>query len=135
MTLSPNMCGNSESTWFFKRCNPQIHITKSNLEIKHVFEEDPLPKWPGKCKQGKSEEEHHMTSPLQVKGFSDGSSITSVSINLQNKSSGCPSQNPQGVRLRVSHMGSIMPVSSHREAVVSQGSMVIMPLPWQIQLL
>ena len=60
---------------------------------------------------------------------SDGSSFTSVSTYLHNHSSGCPSFKPQGVRVSCSHMGPIMPLSTHREAVVSQGSMGLMPLP------
>ena len=50
----------------------------------------------------------------------DGSSCTSVSICLQNYSSGCPSPNPRVVRMRASHIEHMMPLYSHREFFVSQ---------------
>ena len=62
---------------------------------------------------------------------SDESSFTSVSTNLQKNNSGCPSSNPLGVWVRTSHMGPIMHFYSHREAILFQGSMGFMPLPWQ----
>ena len=62
---------------------------------------------------------------------SDGLSFTSVSTYLQNNSSGCPTCNPHVLRVRVSHMGPIMHLSSPREYTVSQGSMGFMLLPWQ----
>ena len=46
---------------------------------------------------------------------SDGSSFTSVSTYLQNNSSGYPSSNPRGVRVRASHMGPKTPLSSFNE--------------------
>ena len=60
---------------------------------------------------------------------SDGSSFTSVSTYLHNQGSGNKSTNPRIVRVRASHMGPITPLSSHRDTVVSQGSMGIMPFP------
>ena len=62
---------------------------------------------------------------------SDGSSFTSVSTYDQNNSSGCSPSNTHGVRVRASHMGPITHLYSHREAVVLQGSMGVLPLPWQ----
>jgi len=61
----------------------------------------------------------------------DGSSFTSVSTYFQNNISDCPLSNPRDVRFGTSHMGPIMALFSHREPVVSQGSMGIMPLLWQ----
>ena len=58
----------------------------------------------------------------------DGSSFTSVSTYFQNNSSECRSSNPRGVRVRASHIGPNTPLSSHREAVVSQGSMGVLRL-------
>ena len=62
---------------------------------------------------------------------SDGSSFTSISTYLQNKSSGCLSSKPQGVRVRASHMPSHKHLSSDRVTVRPQFSMGILPLPWQ----
>ena len=71
---------------------------------------------------------------LSVKLYhtSNGSSFTftSVSTYLLNKSSWYPSSNPHCVRVRASHMGPIMHIYSHREAVALQGSMGIIPLLW-----
>ena len=50
---------------------------------------------------------------------SNGSSFTSVSTYLQKNTSGSPSSNPNVVRVRDSYMGPIMPLSPHREGVVS----------------
>ena len=61
----------------------------------------------------------------------DGSSFTSVSTYLKNNSSGCPSSTPRRVWLSSSLMGSNMHLSSHRETVVSQCLMDIIPMPWQ----
>jgi len=62
---------------------------------------------------------------------SDGTALTSVSTYLQNKSSGCPSSNPRGVRVRAPHMPPNMPLSSHRVAVGVQCSNSIIPMPWK----
>lgn len=51
---------------------------------------------------------------------SDGSSFTSVSTYLQNNISGCLSSNPWGVSVSASHMGPIMPLSSHRVFCVTR---------------
>lgn len=58
---------------------------------------------------------------LLVKLFcqSDGSSFTPASTYLQNQRSVYPSSNSQGVRVRNYKMGLIMPISPHREVVVS----------------
>ena len=60
---------------------------------------------------------------------SDGSSFTSFSIYVQNRTSGFPSLNSQSVRVRAYHMGPFKHLSCHREAVVSQGYMSIMLSP------
>ena len=46
-------------------------------------------------------------------------------------SSGCPLSNPWFVRVTASSMGPILPLSSHMEPFLSQGSMGIMLLPWK----
>ena len=61
---------------------------------------------------------------------SDGLSSTSVSTYLQNNVSGCPQSNPQCVRLRAAQIWPIAPLYSHRETIVTQGSIGIMTLPW-----
>jgi len=57
---------------------------------------------------------------------------SSVSTYLKNKSSGCPSSNHQCLRVRASHMGKIMPLSSYRDIDVSQGSMSVVSIPWKL---
>lgn len=78
-----------------------------------------------------------MRLKMEIKMFiklyqpSDGSSLTSASIYFQKSSSGFQSFSTHGVRVRASHMGPITHLYSHREAVVLQGSMGVLPLPWQ----
>ena len=62
---------------------------------------------------------------------SDGRVFRSVSKYIETNSSGCLSSNPRGVRGRFSHLLPNMYFSSHRVSVVTQGSMVIITLPWQ----
>ena len=62
---------------------------------------------------------------------SQGSTFTSVSTYLQNKGSVCPSFNPQIVRVRNFHLLPNTHHSSYRVAVVPQGSLGLIPLPWQ----
>ena len=45
---------------------------------------------------------------------SDGTAFISVSTYLETNSSGCPSSNPRGVRVRAFHMLPKMHLSSHR---------------------
>ena len=49
---------------------------------------------------------------------SGGSSFPSTSTDLQSKSSGCPSFNSQGLRVRLSHIWPITLLFSHREVVL-----------------
>ena len=42
MALSPDKCGISGSTWFWKHCIPGIHNIQSHLERKYVIEKYPL---------------------------------------------------------------------------------------------
>ena len=62
---------------------------------------------------------------------SNGSSFTLVSTYFQNNSLGCQWSNPRGVIVTFYHMGPITPLSSHREPIVSQGFMGIIPFPGQ----
>ena len=73
----PSMCGSSGSIFFFQILHTIIHTINSQLKHKYVIEKDPLPTELGYWKQGKSEEEHTMTSPLLGKGlFSSGEMST-----------------------------------------------------------
>ena len=62
---------------------------------------------------------------------SDATAFRSVSTYFRDKSSLNPSSNPQGVRVRASHLPPNMHLSSHRGAVGPQASMGIIPVPWQ----
>lgn len=62
---------------------------------------------------------------------SDGSSFTLVSTYLQNTSSGCTSLNPRWISVRASQQVSNTPLCSHSDAILSLGSICIMPLPWK----
>ena len=81
-----------------------------------------------------------MEITLYVKFYhtSDGLAFISVSTFLQNKCSECPKSKPPGVRLRASHMGSITPLSPHKEAVVSMAQWALfhfcgIQLAWTFQ--
>ena len=62
---------------------------------------------------------------------SDGTAFILASTYHQNNSSGCPSSNTWGVRIRYTHMLPNTHFSSHRVAVGLKCSMGIRPLPWQ----
>ena len=71
-----------------------------------------------------------VTLYFKVYHQSYGSSFTSVATFLQKNTSGFPSSVPHGMRVRDSPMGPIKYISSHRDPVVSQGSMGAMTLLW-----
>ena len=63
---------------------------------------------------------------------STGSSLTSVSTYLTNKSTGRQSLNLRGVGVRFSYMLLRKNLIYHRVVIWLQGFMGVMPLPWQI---
>lgn len=62
---------------------------------------------------------------------SDATSFISVSTYLQNKSTECQSSNLGSVRVRTSHMLPHTHFTDHRVVDGQQGSMGIIPMPWQ----
>lgn len=68
---------------------------------------------------------------IKLPHISDGSFFTSVSTYLQNKNSYGPTPNPQYMRMRASEKGSNMPLCSHREPIVAQGSISVRASPRQ----